>query len=155
MTAARNEFSETAQLLQELLLRKHIAGFSTGDVWTLRFVENEYQLAFQNFSCSKESSINEALRGHDMALFDCADPDGIAKAAILSSVTMRKVMSASVDEDAALSLVFEGDIELIFNTDTDVVDWQWCVTKNVPNPYAEEYELACFWKGEVSHRNRT
>lgn len=142
--------AEANRRLETMLVGDRFVGFETGDVWTLSMQEKGYLVAFQRMSSAKEEAINQALRRTDNVLFDCCDPEEISWAVILASVTRKKIIAATVDGKAALSLIFEGGVEIIIRTDADIVDWQWCITRNAPNPYTEEAELACLWKSEIS-----
>lgn len=146
--------SEANQRLETLVTAAHITGFETGDVWTLK-LNNSWRITFHSMSCTQEGPINQALRAVDAGMFDCSDPEDISRATLLAAVTRRTILEASVDRDANLTLCFEGDVTITLRSDTQVVDWQWCVTKHAADPYAAEAELACFVRSEVSARDHS
>lgn len=146
--------SEATQRLTRMITGAHITGFETGDIWTLK-LENAYRIAFHTMSSTKEDLINQALRNVDQEMLECTDPEEVSWAALLASVTRRAVLKASVENDASLTLRFEHGVTITIRSDTDVVDWQWCITKNATDPYTEEAELACLTGPEISARSFT
>lgn len=135
--------------VEALLKGNSIAGFMTGDWWSLRLVENDYHVLFQDMSSSREEITARALQTADPSLFNCSDPEDIAKAAILSSATRREIKVASVDGSGSLKLLFYGGLDITFRSDVDVVDWQWCISSAPADPYVAQSDVVCFRTGEI------
>ena len=138
------------QILNKILLGNCISGFTTGDVWSLHLLEIDYHITFHEMYSKQEDIINQALRNTKENFLDCVDPEGVAWATILASITRQKIISASIEIDSSLNLAFEGDIDLLIKTDTDTVDWYWSIGSEYLDPYTSQAELACFDKGEIS-----
>ena len=96
-----------------------------------------------------EEPINQQLKFLDFDLFTGPDPEDIGWATILAAAQRRYIMSVDVDKAAAVTLEFEGGISIRIDTDVDIVNWQWCVTKNYADPYLAQSEIACLWKSTI------
>lgn len=144
--------AEANRQLKNLVIGDQLIGFETGDVWILKLQDDNRTIAFQSMSSDKETTINQVLKAADRGLFSCADPEDICWAVILAAVTRKTIVTAVVDDDARLTLTFEGGSAVVLETDADTVDWQWCISRKCPNPYMAEAELACFERSEISAR---
>jgi len=65
------------------------------------------------------------------------------------AANLRKtIIQISLDKMKNLTIDFENGSTLKILTNTDVVDWQWCINLLGKDPYMD-YEIACFWAGET------
>ena len=65
------------------------------------------------------------------------------------TANLRKtITNIKIDELKNLNLDFENGSRMKILTNTNIVDWQWCLNKSGKDPYID-YEIACFWAGEI------
>lgn len=142
-----HNFSKAEFKLKKLLSKERVLGFEVGDCWCLRFAD--WYLLSQEIASSKEGSISLAIKTAEPEILNCVDAYQVAQSAIVASIMRREISDISLDKDANLTLMFDGKIDVIFLSDVDIVDWQWCVSKSDRDPYHTQSEVACFWAGEV------
>ena len=138
----RNELRE----LNDKFLGKFISRFSLGDTWDLYI--GGYWLSAQTIIFKEEGAIAELLFKNYDKFNDTVDKEDISKSAIMASNLRKAITHIQLDKMKNLTIDFDNGMELIVSTDTDVVDWQWCVNKSLQDPY-RDFEIACFQKGEI------
>ena len=107
--------------------------FSIGDIFTLRFPD--CTLIAHEIRIEQEEAIDKAACEALPILGEAVDRVNIAKAAVLAATQRSDVTSAELMGNSSLALAFENGIKLLFPTDTDIVDWQWALTKSGGCPY--------------------
>jgi hypothetical protein len=139
---------EAAVLLRQRLIGRFIVQFSLGDYWTFD-LDNRDCLLAQDVASDEEPAVNALLATADPPVLDGADSARIAKAVLVCRNMRRSIQFVSIDSEGTLKLTFEGEHNLRFTTDTDVVDWQWCLNDSGNIPYVGPFIVACFWRGTV------
>ena len=150
------DLNESQVELEALILGAEIHGFRCGDFWSARLYKStlphDLVLVFQGLNSSKVSLLTDAINLTDDSVLRKPDPEEVVWAALLAAALRRKIIGVSIAKDASLKFVFEGGIDIVFSTDTEIVDWQWSIGSVDASPYdpATGSQIACFWKGEIT-----
>jgi hypothetical protein len=137
---------QSCEALKALLTGKAYVRFSVGAVFDLDF--DGFVLSSQALFAVDEVYINDVFVQHYSAAEGTADPEDIARSAILAACRQRNIVAVETNEDASLVLRFENGVALRLPTDTPVVDWHWAVTEDARDPYLG-CMFACFSPGEI------
>jgi hypothetical protein len=76
------------------------------------------------------------------------DKEDISRSTIMAANLRKPITKISLDELKNLRIDFEHGSTMKILTNTEIVDWQWCLNKSGKDPYMD-YEIACFWAGET------
>lgn len=136
---------EEIDLLKNKLLGNCYSRISIGDTFDLCF--DEFWLTSHNFSSADEDTINSRIAGFG-PLSEAIDTGDIAKVTILATTLRKSITEVKLNPDASLELNFENGVRLRFTTDTEVVDWQWALTKNLQDPYIG-FVICVFEQGKI------
>lgn len=138
-------------ILKEKLVGNFYSRFSIGDTFDLFF--DSFWLIAHNVISPDEKNLNSFLLNEYNPAIDAIDKEGVSKSTIICSTLRKKIIEASLADDATLKLYFENGVSLLFPTNTDIVDWQWAINENGNDPYLN-FIVGCFNQGEVQIRNR-
>lgn len=134
------------EILRSKLIGSFISHFSVGDTWELYL--GGYWLKAQNIISNDEGLLNKWLEKNYPSFQNTVDKDYISKCTILAAHLRKLVTEVQLDQSYNLTIEFEDDSSLLIPTDTDIVDWQWCLNMSAQGPYSD-YLIACFWEGEI------
>jgi hypothetical protein len=137
---------QALELLRNRLLGSFISRFSVGDTW--KFYIDGYWLVAQEVLSEDETFLNKLLQENYTYFSSTVDKEYISKSAIVTAAMRREIAGIDLDELYNLKLEFENQFKLIFPTNVEIVDWQWCLNKTGTDPY-RDYLIACFWEGEI------
>jgi hypothetical protein len=146
-------FEGATQLLHKHLIGNFYSNVSIGDVWGLCF--DGVWLVAQSISANEESTLQETIEKTYAPAKSAVDKEYVSKAAIVASNMRREVTNVLIKSDCSLVLEFGNGYNLMLRTDTDIVDWQWCLSKKYGNPYDPECEpiVSCFWQDDLQAFN--
>lgn len=134
------------EILELKLLGKFISRFSIGDTFNLYF--NDFWLVSQQVIFYDEDLFNKLIFENYKPSNFAIDKEYISKSALLAINMRKEITEIKIDELCNLIIKFENGNCLLIPTDEPIMDWQWCINKTGTDPYLE-YEIACFWKGEL------
>jgi hypothetical protein len=134
------------EILNEKLLGKFISRFSLGDTWDL-LIGNYWLLAY-SIEFEEEDIINRLLKENYDWFTHTVDKENISKSTIMAANLRKSITQIKLDKMKNLTFDFENGSTLKILTNTDIVDWQWCINKTGNDPYMDN-EIACFWAGEI------
>ena len=132
-----------------------LKGALVGQVYARFGVHTGFELEFDSFvlAAREIESPDEVLlnvgfvQSYPPAKFT-ANPQVIAKSAVLAACLGVAVATVEVAEDASLTLIFENGVNVTLPTSTPVVDWHWAITEGRADPYSGCL-IACFAPGEI------
>ena len=139
---------KASQVVADLLRGESIVHVEVNDIWAM-FFSNDLWLLAQEIRCLGERELGDILATHAPHLLSGVDPQNVPRVALLYSFTRHLVTACSVLEDGQLSIQFGVSRELILPSDTDIVDWQWCLSKSCADPYHAKSIVACIAKGAI------
>ncbi|WOI23483.1 hypothetical protein [Nonlabens ulvanivorans] len=134
------------EILNNKLLGQFISRFSVGDTWDLLI--GDYWLSAHTIEFKEERKITEFLKENYNEFNFSVDKEDVSKSTIIAANLRKAITRIDLDEMKNLTIDFKNGSELKVLTDTDIVDWQWCINKSGKNPY-KDFDIACFWKGET------
>ena len=135
------------EILRDKLVSQFISRFSVGDTWDLSI--GNYWLITQNIFSKDEALLNSWLQNEYHLFNSAVDKENISKSTVIAAFMRREIVDIKLDDLCNLIIEFEGGIELFILTNTDIVDWQWCLNRSGADPY-QEYLVACFGEGEIT-----
>jgi hypothetical protein len=139
------------EILNEMLLGEFISRFSVGDTWDMCI--GDCYLSAHTIEFEEENLINEFLNENYKEFKYSVDKEDVAKSTLMAANLRKPISQISLDEMKNLVIGFENGSTLKILTDTDIVDWQWCINRSGDDPYMD-YEIACFVAGEISKKER-
>ncbi|TCI84580.1 hypothetical protein [Tenacibaculum sp. M341] len=134
------------ELLNNKLVGQFISRFSVGDTWDLLI--GDYWLSAHTIEFKEERKITKLLKENYNQFNFSVDKEDVSKSTIVAANLRKLITRIDLDEMKNLIIDFKNGSELRVLTNTDIVDWQWCINKSGKNPYTD-FEIACFWKGEI------
>jgi len=134
------------EILNNRLLGQFISRFSLGDTWDL-FI-GEYCLSAHTIQFEDEGKITKFLKENYNGFIHAVDKEDISKSTIMAANLRKTIIEILLDENKNLTIDFENGSTMNILTNTDIVDWQWCINKSGKDPYIDN-EIACFWAGEI------
>lgn len=137
---------EDIDILNRILLGQFISGFSLGDTWDM-FI-GDYCLSAHSIEFKDENLITELLKRNYEHYKFSIDKEDISRSTIMAANLRKRIANIQLDASKNLKIDFENGSELNLITNTEIVDWQWCLNKSGETPYSD-YEIACFWVGET------
>ncbi|HHP7236487.1 MAG TPA: hypothetical protein ACFCUC_17780 [Desulfobacterales bacterium] len=137
---------DVLDILQEKLIGNFYSRFSVGDTWDFCF--HDFWLISHNVISSHEAKLNAVLQNSFKPAIEAVDKEDVAKSIIVCSTQRKQIIDISLKKDSTLSLIFENEVELIFPTDTNIVDWHWAINKDGGDPYLG-FIVGCFNPGKV------
>lgn len=137
---------EDTDILNNKLLGQFISRFSVGDTWEM-FI-GEYCLSAHSIEFKEENRITEFLENNYEQYQSSIDKEDISKSTIMAANLRKLITNIQLDELKNLKIDFENGSEMKILTNTEIVDWQWCIYKTGRTPYSD-YEIACFWASET------
>ena len=133
-------------ILNEKLLGEFISRFSVGDTWDMYI--GDFCLSAHSIKFEEENQITEFLKGHYEEFKYSVDKEDIPKSTIMAANLRKPITKIILDELKNMKIDFENGSTMKIMTNTEIVDWQWCVNRSGKDPYMD-YEIACFWAGET------
>jgi len=134
------------EILNEKLLGEFISRFSVGDTWDMCI--GNFWLSAHTIEFKEESKITAFLKENYNEFNYSVDKEDVSKSTIMAANLRKTIIQISLDKMKNLTIDFENGSTLKILTNTDVVDWQWCINLSGKDPYMD-YEIACFWAGET------
>ncbi|MBD1261793.1 hypothetical protein HZY62_14400 [Maribacter polysiphoniae] len=134
------------EILNNKLLGQFISRFSLGDTWEL-FI-GEYCLSAHTIQFEDEGKITEFLEENYDGFIHAVDKEDIAKSTIMAANLRKTIVEILLDNNKNITIDFENGSTMNILTNSDIVDWQWCINKSGKDPYRDN-EIACFWAGEI------
>lgn len=134
------------EILNNKLLGQFISRFSLGDTWDL-FI-GEYCLSAHTIQFEDEDKITEFLKENYDGFIHAVDKEDISKSTIMAANLRKTIVEILLDENKNITIDFKNGSTMNILTNTDIVDWQWCINKSGKVPYRDN-EIACFWAGEI------
>lgn len=134
------------EILANKLLGESISRFSLGDTWWMSI--GEYYLEAHEIEFEDENRITKLLEENYTEYHSCVDREDISKATIMAANLRKPITQVRIDNQKNLTVYFDKGTTMKVLTNTDIVDWQWCVNRTGKDPYSD-YEVACFWAGEL------
>lgn len=133
-------------ILNKTLLGEFISRFSVGDTWDMYI--GIFYLSAHTIEFEEENRIAEFLKGQYEEFKHSVDKENISKSTIMAANLRKPITKISLDELKNLQIHFENGSTMKILTNTEIVDWQWCVNRSGKDPYMD-YEIACFWAGQT------
>ena len=133
-------------ILNENLLGEFISRFSVGDTWDMCI--GDFYLSAHTIEFEEEDQITELLKQNYEKFEYGVDKEYISKSTIMTANLRKLITKISLDKLKNLQIHFENGSTMKILTNTDIVDWQWCMNKSGNDPYMD-YEVACFWAGKT------
>ena len=152
MALAVEERERAERVLRQRLVGSTYTAVSLGDVWALCF--DGAWIVAQDIRSPDEKSISVALSTTRMLNADSVDAEQVPVAVAVLANRRQVISELLIGNDAALKIVFANGQELYFPTATDVVDWQWALTRHGNDPHAG-FLVACFWPGKIEFSDDT
>ena len=134
------------EILNNRLLGQFISRFSLGDTWDL-FI-GEYCLSAHTIQFEDEDKITELLKENYDEFIHAVDKEDVSKSTIMAANLRKTIIEILLDENKNITIDFENGSTMNILTNTNIVDWQWCINKSGKDPYMDN-EIACFWAGEI------
>ncbi|MBB6342982.1 hypothetical protein HNP49_003170 [Pseudomonas fluvialis] len=134
------------QILKEKLVGNFYSRFSVGDAFDLYF--DGFWLITNNIESPDEGSLNQQFAGTYQPTTEAIDKEDIAKTIILCSTLRKNIVDVTLSKDSALILKFENGVDLVFPTNTEIVDWHWAINENGNDPFLGCI-VGCFSPGEI------
>lgn len=139
-------------ILDKKLLGKFISRFSLGDTWEM-FI-GEYCLSAHTIEFTDERRLELLIKEHYDEFAYSIDKENIAKSMIMAANLRKTITRIDLDEMKNLTFDFEQGTPLRILTNTEIVDWQWCINKSGKDPYMDN-EVSCFWAGAIEVNNNS
>ena len=130
------------EVLNRTLVGEFISRFSVGDTWWMCI--GKYYLEAHQITFEGEDSISKLLE--EISILS-VDRENVSKSTIMAANLRKPITHVRIDRSKNLTIEFEKGITMTVLTNTNYVDWQWCVNKSGKDPY-QDYEIACFWEGK-------
>lgn len=134
------------EILNDKLLGQFISRYSLGDTWDLLI--GEYWLSAHSIEFKEELKITRLLEESYAPFSFSVDKEDISKSTLIAANLRKNITQIELDKMKNLTLDFENGSAMKILTNTDIVDWQWCINKSEKDPYMDN-EIACFWAGEI------
>ena len=134
------------EILSDKLLGQFISRFSLGDTWDLLI--GEYWLSAHSIEFKEEDKITAFLKENYVPFSHSVDKEDISKSTLMAANLRKNITQIELGKMKNLTLYFEKGSTMKILTNTDIVDWQWCINKSRKDPYMDN-EIACFWAGEI------
>ena len=122
------------EILEERLLGSFYSRICVGDTFDLYF--DGFWLISQNVVSKDEKYLNEKIISGYEPADEAIDKEDISKILILATTLRKNITEVSLKTDASLEVAFENGVNLLFPTDTEIVDWQWAINENAQDPYS-------------------
>lgn len=135
-----------AERIQKSLVGKSYWRFAVDVGFDLYF--DDFVLSSQEVISRDETDIQSAFVDRYPPASFTANPDYIAKSAILAACLGLDILAVEVLDDSSLSLKFKNNVVIRLPTDTPVVDWHWAITESGGDPYTGCL-AACFAPGDI------
>ena len=142
------EIDVAKPLLEAALCGEEYLGVEAWSWWSL-YLSNDLTLLVQEFTFSREQVWSKGVAAPPFSAMDGVDPEFVPWAMQVFRLLRREIVAVSIDEEAALTLTFDGGEDLTCRTDTDIVDWQWALSLDKHDPYAEGALMACYSAGTI------
>ena len=134
-----------AESIQSALVGAFYSRFAVSDGFDFYF--DSFVLSSREILSCDEAVINSRfLEGYAPARFT-ANPEYIAKSAVVAACLGAEVSAVEVLPDSSLLLKFNNNVEIRLPTDTPIVDWHWAITEAGGDPYLGSL-AACFAPGD-------
>lgn len=137
---------QALEVLKSKLIGSFISRFSVGDTWDL-YIDG-YWLVAQEVISGDEDYLNKFFENNYSHFKTTVDKDYISKCAIVAAAMRREIVGVELDELYNLKIRFDNNFNLLFPTNVEIVDWQWCLNDNGADPYTNCL-VGCFWEGEI------
>jgi hypothetical protein len=132
--------------LRSALIGSFYSRFAVSDGFDLYF--GDFVLSSMEVSTADEQIINSSfVRAYPPAQHT-ANPDRIAKSAVLAACLDIPIAGVELLADSSLVLSFGNNVAVRLPADTPTVDWHWAITESGGDPYADCY-IACFSPGDI------
>ena len=136
------------EILNKKLIGQFISRFSLGDTWEM-YIGN-LCLSAHTIEFKEESRITKFLQKNYSEFNFSIDKEDVSKSTIMAANLRKLITRVNLDEMKNLTIEFEKGSSLKILTNTDIVDWQWCINTSGKDPYID-YDIACFWAGEIKY----
>jgi len=133
---------EATQAVTRLLLGESIHELRASTLWEMRFSNDVWLLAHE-VSCSQEKQLCAVLERHMPEMVTRIDSERVPQAALSFSFMMHPLTAAIVNKAGELRLEFGDTRAVIVRSDTEIVDWQWCISRTCSDPYSAPSEVSC------------
>jgi hypothetical protein len=137
---------KAAEYLQRALIGQFYSRVSVHNAFELQF--EDFTLAGQEVESPDEELFNTEFVHSYVSAGRTANPQVIAKSAILAACLGACISRVELAANASLTLTFENGVSVTFTTATPIVDWHWAITEGGQDPYSGCI-VACFSPGEV------
>lgn len=134
------------EILKSKLVGSFISRFSVGDTWDL-YIDG-YWLVAQEVISEDEDYINKFFENDYSHFKTTVDKGYISKCAIVAAAMRREIIGVELDELYNLKIRFDNNFSLLFPTNVEIADWQWCLNDNGADPYTN-YLVGCFRESEI------
>ena len=132
-----------------------IQGALVGAFYSRVAVSDGFDFYFDNFVLSSreiisgdEAMINSKFVEGYAPARSTANPECIAKSAVVAACLGAEVSAVEVLPDSSLLLKFNNKVEIRLPTDTPIVDWHWAITEAGGDPYLGCL-VGCFAPGDI------
>ncbi|MBD0405333.1 hypothetical protein [Flammeovirga sp. EKP202] len=137
-------------IIKDKLLDQFISRYSYGDTWWMYI--GEYYLEAHTIEFEDIAQIDDWLKNNYKNYEHCIDKEEVPKSTLMSANMRKNIINIELDRLKNLTLYFENGSTMKVLTNTDIVDWQWSISKNCKDPY-QEFDIACFWAGKIEIRD--
>ena len=130
------------------VLEKHLLGESIHEVhvgvgWVMR-LSNDVWLRCHEIKCEGEEAARGSLQLTGLGLDSCVEPGEPVQSLLLVACMRRPILGLVLERGGDLTLDFGSGRTVLLSSETEIVDWQWCLGPSTGDPYAQPGMLACF-----------
>ena len=109
---------------------------------------DEFVLSSCEIISPDEEIINSSVIDTYPPTLHTANPERIAKSAVIAACLDIPVATVDLLADSSLLLKFSNNVVIRLPTDTPIVDWHWAITESGGDPYIGCH-IACFAPGDI------
>lgn len=135
-----------AESIRDALVGRSYSRFAADDGFDLYF--EDFVLSSQEIVSPDERIINSSVVDSYPPAQYTANPERIAKSAVVAACLDTPIATAEILPDSSLLLTFSNKVVIRLPTDTPIVDWHWAITETGGDPYTGCH-IACFAPGDI------
>jgi len=135
-----------ADNIRDALVGQFYSRFAASGGFDLYF--DDFVLSSWEIVSPDEEIFNSLVVGTYPPAHHTANPERIAKSAVVAACLDIPVVAVELLADSSLLLTFSNNVTVRVPTDTPVVDWHWAITESGGDPYTGCL-IACYAPGDI------
>ncbi len=132
--------------IRSALVGEFYSRFAVSDGFEFWF--SDFVLSSRELISPDEKIISSCIVGSYAQVEHTANPDRIAKSAVMAACLDIPIVAVDLLADSSLLLTFTNQVTIRLPTDTPIVDWHWAITEAGGDPYVGCH-IACFAPGDI------